>query len=162
MTIDIHIAEWAAGHVRASITLNGQGQVRVGGYLNPTDFVNFLFLVTCGARANDAVRVWLPAPRDRAGLLPRDELRLLQLQARGAELAALTAEGAIVWIDEGRGVPQAEDAPAPIERARVCDRSGDLGSRHYWAADATVGDWCLCGRRRRLTAFGEDDRVKAS
>ena len=159
MTLEIHVDEWVTGHVRASIAVNGRGHVRLGGYLNPNDFLDFLFLLNCGMRPRDVVRVWLPAPLKRVGVTTEDESRLLQLQARGIELAALTSDGTNVRVDEGRGVPQAGDAPLTIETERVCDRSGDLGSRHYWAATAKVGDWCLCGRRKRLTAFGAGDRV---
>lgn len=52
------------------------------------------------------------------------------------------------------------DPPAPVavappepKAAPVCDRSGDAGTRHYWHEGATVGDWCLCGKRKRLTPF---------
>jgi hypothetical protein len=32
----------------------------------------------------------------------------------------------------------------------VCDRSGDIGSHHVWRDGATVGDRCLCGKRKRV------------
>jgi hypothetical protein len=35
---------------------------------------------------------------------------------------------------------------API----VCDASADIGSRHVWRDGATVGEFCLCGKRKRL------------
>ncbi len=40
-----------------------------------------------------------------------------------------------------------------------CDRSGDLGTTHYWHAGAAVGDWCLCGKRRRLAPWPAAPRV---
>jgi hypothetical protein len=48
--------------------------------------------------------------------------------------------------------PARVDAPA----APTCDGSGDAGSRHVWADGSVVGDWCLCGKRKRLTPFPED------
>lgn len=51
------------------------------------------------------------------------------------------------------------DPPAPVQpvaaapKAPVCDRSGDAGTKHYWPEGATVGDWCLCGKRKRFTPF---------
>jgi hypothetical protein len=45
--------------------------------------------------------------------------------------------------------PPTAAAPAPPR----CDRSGDVGSTHYFREGAQVGDWCLCGKRRRFTPF---------
>jgi hypothetical protein len=45
--------------------------------------------------------------------------------------------------------PPTAAAPAPPR----CDRSGDVGSTHYFREGAVVGDWCLCGKRRRFTPF---------
>lgn len=43
-------------------------------------------------------------------------------------------------------------APPPVAPpAPRCDRSADAGSTHLWPPDAQVGDYCLCGKRRRFT-----------
>ena len=58
---------------------------------------------------------------------------------------------------EAMHTPEEPRKPAPVVAAavaeRVCDRSGDAGSIHYWPEGATVGDWCLCGKRKRFTPF---------
>lgn len=59
--------------------------------------------------------------------------------------------------------PEEPRQPEPVARAvqsaPVCDRSGDAGSRHVWAEGATVGDWCLCGKRKRFPPFPEQERT---
>ena len=38
----------------------------------------------------------------------------------------------------------------PLRRpVRVCDRSADVGTTHYWRDGATPGDFCLCGKRKK-------------
>lgn len=49
--------------------------------------------------------------------------------------------------------------PEPVAVAVVadaapsCDRSADAGTKHYWPDGASIGDFCLCGKRRRFTPF---------
>lgn len=46
--------------------------------------------------------------------------------------------------------------PAPVAgrtaapRPPVCDRSGDIGSKHIWREGAQHGDLCLCGKRSKV------------
>jgi hypothetical protein len=45
------------------------------------------------------------------------------------------------------GQPTVE-LPEPV--TPTCDRSGDAGSKHVWPDGSVVGDWCLCGKRKRF------------
>ena len=31
----------------------------------------------------------------------------------------------------------------------ICDRSADVGTRHYWRDGAQPGEFCLCGKRKK-------------
>jgi hypothetical protein len=64
----------------------------------------------------------------------------------------------------GRHFLDAMAAPdeAPVQPPQVavstpampaCDASADAGTKHYWPDGAVVGDWCLCGKRKRFTPF---------
>lgn len=48
----------------------------------------------------------------------------------------------------------AADMAAVRAAAPVCDRSADVGSTHYWPDGAAVGDWCLCGKRKKFLPSG--------
>jgi len=55
--------------------------------------------------------------------------------------------------------PRPRPAPRSPEVPPRCDRSADIGTTHYWPAGAAVGDWCLCGKRRRFAPWPAEPRV---
>jgi hypothetical protein len=82
--------------------------------------------------------------------------------ARGAQ----RARAALNRPDLSRQTAGAEDTPAPAVADAstlqprlvrdVCDRSGDIGSHHVWADGSTVGEFCVCSKRKKF--FVEDSR----
>jgi hypothetical protein len=52
--------------------------------------------------------------------------------------------------------PKAQPVSVPEPPAPACDRSGDIGSKHIWLEGAQVGDWCLCGKRKKFPRVSED------
>jgi hypothetical protein len=84
--------------------------------------------------------------------MPTDHQRA---RARHAALAASRRADLSRALDaeaEVETVPPAGTTPRPPAPPR-CDRSADAGSTHVWREGAQVGDWCLCGKRRRFTPF---------
>jgi len=81
--------------------------------------------------------------------------RARQTERQGAR-AALNrptlpdVEAVSLGVDRATG--QETLVPGLRHARDVCDRSADAGSRHVWKDGAAVGDWCLCGKRKRLLA----------